>query len=130
MQDAQSKSREKRIDAFLKFAETSFLLMQRLWDAGDMAEISKLVSTRLLNQLEKDLVARGARTNFTEVTQLNFKLTSDFNDEVGSTVSVKFWGEMREEIDEAAERFEDIWHFCRINDGEKAWRIDGIRIVA
>ncbi|KWZ58325.1 hypothetical protein WK57_17525 [Burkholderia ubonensis] len=129
MKNAQLKSSEARKDDFLKLAETSFLLMQRLWDAGDMAEIRKLVSTRLLSKLESDLIARGDRSNHTEVTQLNLKLASDFDDEVGSVVSVKFWGEMREEIDAAAERFEDIWHFFRVNDCENSWRIDDIRIV-
>ncbi|CAB3774974.1 Tim44 domain-containing protein [Paraburkholderia humisilvae] len=120
---------DKRTDSFLTFARTSFLLMQRLWDAGDMEQIRKLVSARLQSRLERDLAARGDRINHTEVKRLDLELIPNSADEIGATVSVRFRGEMREDTDAAIERFEDIWHFLRIDNNEDGWQIDDIEIV-
>ncbi|KVC71781.1 hypothetical protein WI75_25720 [Burkholderia ubonensis] len=113
----------------MEFAEDVFFIMQRMWDAGDMGGISKIVGRGLELRLRVDLINRGDRINRTEVKELNLMLASDFSDEIGDSVAVKFWGKVREDVGGEVEPFEDLWRFSCIEDGGKFWRVEDIEIV-
>jgi predicted lipid-binding transport protein (Tim44 family) len=78
-------------------------------------------------RLKQDLEARGHEPSRTDVTQLEAEVLGT-EDTVNETlVSVRFYGQMREDDAQTAQPFQEIWNIVRSTQGDQAWRLAGIQ---
>jgi predicted lipid-binding transport protein (Tim44 family) len=74
-----------------------------------------------------DLEARGREPSVTEVTQLDAEVLGTESNANETLVSVRFYGQMREDDAQMAQPFQEIWNIVRSVQGDQAWRVAGIQ---
>ena len=109
--------------AFLQVARQSFLQMQAAWDRADLPAMSKLASESLLQDLREQLQQRGNVPNHTEVLELNARLLALEEVREAYIASVEFTGLIREDLDQAAEPFCELWMLAKIKSADRGWQL-------
>lgn len=116
--------------AFLQEAKKQFVLIQGLWDKGDTAQLRDYLTDDLVRELTPQIEAQSGRTK-TEVVLLNAellgmeKITDAGFD--GHLASVRFSGMLREEANQAAFRFEEVWNLYKADNS--GWLLAGIQQI-
>jgi predicted lipid-binding transport protein (Tim44 family) len=122
---------QAEIDQFLQVARKQFTELQKVWDSGDMNAIRGFVTESMAYGLEKQLAERGAAANHTAVVSLHTEWLGmeDATDEDGRAVDeayVRFYGLIREQLDGAAQSFDEVWTLQKPKDGSGGWLLAGI----
>lgn len=112
---------------FEKIAKQVFIRLQAANDAGDQDDLRRFTTPQMYASIQHDLLERGDRTQRTEVLQLNANVVDVATEDGQQIVSVRFWGLVREDGEQAAEDFDEIWHL--VKSGE-SWLIAGIQQTA
>ncbi len=128
---ADSQPSQAEIDQFLQVARKQFTELQKVWDSGDMTAIRGFVTESMAYGLEKQLAERGAAANHTSVVSLNTEWLGmeDATDEDGRAVDeayVRFYGLIREQLDGAAQSFDEVWTLQKPKSGSGGWLLAGI----
>lgn len=115
--------------AFLASAKTLFMRLQSAWDRNDQGDMFELTTHDMFMRLKLDLEAGGGKPGVTEVTQLDAEVLGTESNADETLVSVRFYGQMREDDAQTAQPFQEIWNLVRNAHGGHAWRLAGIQQI-
>lgn len=114
-------------EVFLRNAKIHFVQLQAAWDIGNMENIRKFVTLRMLTEVKVDLDSRGLQSNRTDVVQLNAELLGVEKHGEESCASVYFFGLIREAATEPAEPFSEVWNLTKSARSGEGWLLAGIQ---
>jgi predicted lipid-binding transport protein (Tim44 family) len=112
---------------FLASAKTMFMRLQGAWDRNEQGDLFELTTPEMFARIKQDLEARGGQPSVTEVTQLDAEVLGTESNADEALVSVRFYGQMREDDAQTAQPFQEIWNIVRSAHGDQAWRLAGIQ---
>lgn len=112
---------------FEKLAKQVFLRLQAANDAGDQADLRRFTTPQMYASIQHDLLERGTGTQRTEVLKLDAQVVDVATENGEQIVSVRFSGLVREEAEQAATDFDEVWHLVKAGEG---WLIAGIQQTA
>jgi predicted lipid-binding transport protein (Tim44 family) len=115
--------------AFLVAAKSMFIRLQGAWDRNEQGDLFELTTPEMFMRLKQDLETRGLKSSHTEVTQLEAEVLTSESNADETLVSVRFYGQMREDNAQTAEPFQEIWNLVRQANGDEAWRLAGIQQI-
>ena len=113
--------------AFLESAKIMFNRLQGAWDRNEQGDLFELTTPEMFARIKQDLEARGAQPSLTDVTQLNAEVVGTESNADETLVSVRFYGQMREDNAQSAQPFQEIWNMVRSVHGDQVWRLAGIQ---
>jgi predicted lipid-binding transport protein (Tim44 family) len=115
------------VDGFLRQAKLNFVRLQAANDRGDMEDIRLFSTPEVAAEIQVQYQERGHAQQQTDVIQLHADLL-DIDSEAGRHVaSVRFHGQLREDVHAAPELFTEVWHLVKPVDGSSGWRVAGIQ---
>lgn len=112
---------------FEKIAKQVFIRLQAANDAGDQADLRRFTTPQMYASIQHDLLERGTQAQRTEVLQLDASVVDVASENGEQIVSVRFWGLVREQSEQAATDFDEVWHLVQSGEG---WLIGGIQQTA
>lgn len=112
---------------FEKIAKQVFIRLQAANDAGDQADLRRFTTPQMYASIQTDLLERSGQTQSTEVLQLDASVVDVATENGEQIVSVRFWGLVREQSEQAATDFDEVWHLVQSGQG---WLIAGIQQTA
>lgn len=112
---------------FEKIAKQVFIRLQAANDAGDQADLRRFTTPQMYASIQTDLLERGGKAQRTEVLQLDASVVDVATENGEQIVSVRFWGLVREDSEQAAADFDEVWHLAKSGEG---WLIAGIQQTA
>ncbi|MBC8742925.1 Tim44 domain-containing protein [Paraburkholderia sp. UCT31] len=115
--------------AFLESAKTLFMRLQGAWDRNEQGDLFELTTPEMFAQIKRDLEARGRQVSHTEVTQLDAEVLGTERNADETLVSVRFYGQMREDDAPTAQPFQEVWNMVSDARGNQAWRLAGIQQI-
>lgn len=115
---------------FERIAKMIFIRLQAANDAGNVDDLRRFTTPELFASLRLDLQERGAKTQQTDVMQLDAELVDTVLEGSQYVASVRFHGLIREEEGAGAERFNELWHLVKPAAGQGEWAIAGITPLA
>ena len=115
---------------FVRNARVQFIRLQAAYDAGDLADIQGFTTPALFAELQRDLVARGAVAQHSEVQQLQAEVVEVAEDADDYRVSVRYTGVMRDTREGSEEAFDEVWHLVKPRQGTAGWVLAGIEQMA
>ena len=116
--------------AFLQVARQSFLQMQVAWDRADLPAMGVLASESLLEDLREQLAERGQAGNHTEVLELHARLVALEDLHEALLASVEFSGLIREQFDDTAAPFRELWMLAKIKSADVGWRLARVQSLS
>lgn len=109
---------------FEKIAKQVFIRLQAANDAGDQADLRRFTTPQMYASIQQELLERGGQAQRTEVLQLDARVVDVATENGEQVVSVRFWGLVREQSEQAGQDFDEIWHLAQAGEG---WLIAGIQ---
>ena len=103
-----------------------FIRLQAANDAGNVDDLRKFTTPELFASLRVDLQERGQKVNQTDVMQLDAEVVDAAKEDGQLIASVRFHGLIREEADQGAQPFDELWHLVKPLDDSREWAIAGI----
>ncbi len=111
---------------FTRIAKMIFIRMQAANDEANIEDLRKFTTPELFASLRLDLQERGSAKQQTDVMQLDADVVDTAQEQGQWVVSVRFHGLIREEIDQGAQPFDELWHLVKPLDDSREWAIAGI----
>jgi predicted lipid-binding transport protein (Tim44 family) len=111
----------------LTSAKTMFVRLQGAWDRNEQGDLFELTTPEMFARIKQDLEGRGGQPNRTEVQQLDAEVLGVETNADETLVSVRFYGQIREDDAPTAEPFREVWNIVRAAHGDPAWRLAGIQ---
>ena len=99
-------------------------------DAGNVDDLRKFTTPELFASLRLDLQERGPAAQQTDVEHLDAELVETVQERDQWVASVRFSGRIREEANQPAQPFQELWHLVKPAQGEGDWAIAGITPLA
>ena len=115
------------VAGFLRGAKLNYMKLQLANDRGNLEELREFTSPELFEELKKDVNARGATQQQTDVLSLNADLLEVATESDKHWASVRFSGTIRENAGSAPEGFEEVWNLAKPVDGSSGWVLAGIQ---
>ncbi len=112
---------------FLKGAKLNFVKLQMANDAGELDEIREFTTNELFEELKKDVLARNAQSQQTDVMNLGADLLELTTEQDRHWASVRFSGMVREAAAAEPAAFEEVWNLVKPADGSSGWLLAGIQ---
>lgn len=112
---------------FETLAKQVFIRLQAANDAGDQADLRRFTTPQMYASIQQELLERGGAAQRTEVLQLDAGVIDVATENGEQIVSVRFRGLVREDSQQAAIDFDEVWHLAKAGDG---WLIAGIQQTA
>ncbi|QBZ82201.1 import inner membrane translocase, subunit Tim44 [Hydrogenovibrio crunogenus] len=113
--------------SFIEASKEHFRAVQKAWDTLDARELTDYCTPELFAALQSEMDSLQAGENHTEVDELNAETVDMAVDGEYFIVSVRFSGFIKEERNDVAHAFNEIWHIRRLAVGEGNWQIAGIQ---
>lgn len=110
---------------FLGEAKKQFVQIQKIWDSGDLTQLSEYLTDDLIAEMRQQL-SEQSESNHTQVVLLNAELLGIEKVSDGHLASVRFSGMLREGAGEAF-RFEEVWNLFKPETG--GWLLAGIQQI-
>jgi len=107
---------------FLRAAKVLFMRMQADYDAKNLEDIRQFTSPEVCAEIQIQFQERGDAVNTTEVVTLNAEIL----DASPSNASARFSGMIKEDTNQPAAAFAEIWHFEKNTNSQK-WIVSGIQ---
>ena len=111
---------------FTRIAKMIFIRMQAANDEANIEDLRKFTTPELFAPLRLDLQERGAAKQQTDVMQLDAEVVDAAQEPGQWVVSVRFHGLIREEAEQGAQPFDELWHLVKPLDDSRDWAIAGI----
>ena len=108
-------------------AKSMFMRLQGAWDRNEQGDLFELTTPEMFAQLKRDLEGRGNQPNRTEVPQLDAEVLGVESTADETFVSVRFYGQMREDDAPTAQPFQEVWNIVRSAHSGNTWRLVGIQ---
>jgi predicted lipid-binding transport protein (Tim44 family) len=115
------------VAGFLRGAKLNYMKLQIANDQGNLDDLREFTSDDLFEELKKDLQARGAAKQQTDVLALNADLLEVVTEGDKHWASVRFSGTVRESPGEAPTGFEEVWNLAKPVNGAQGWQLAGIQ---
>ena len=112
--------------AFLQEAKKQFAHVQAIWDKGDVEQLRGYLTDDLVKELSPQITENAGRTK-TDIVLLNAELLGMEQVADGHLASVRFSGMLREEANQAAFRFEEVWNLYKTDNS--GWLLAGIQQI-
>lgn len=116
-------------DGFLKHAKLNFTSMQQAFDRADLMALKDLTTPEMFLEVKRDLDGRGSATNQTEVLKLDAEAIEVVQEGDVAWASVRFHGLVRENPEEPATSFDEVWNLRRDLAAKEGWLLAGIQQV-
>jgi len=114
--------------AFLRAAKLNFVKLQIANDAGRLDEIRDFTTDEMFDALRKDVLARPANAQQTDVISLNADLLEVATEQDSHWASVRFSGLVRETPQSEPVGFEEVWNLVKPAQGAGGgWLLAGIQ---
>lgn len=113
--------------SFIEASKAHFKAVQKAWDTLDAQELIDYCTPELMAALQSEMDSFQAGENHTEVEELNAETVDMAIDGEYFIVSVRFSGFIKEDRNDVAHAFNEIWHIRRLAAGEGNWQIAGIQ---
>jgi predicted lipid-binding transport protein (Tim44 family) len=113
--------------AFLVSAKAMFMRLQGAWDRNEQGDLFELTTPEMFARLKQDLESRGREPSHTDVPQLDAEVLGTESNADETFVSVRFYGQIREDDAQTAQPFQEIWNLVKQAQGDPAWRLAGIQ---
>jgi predicted lipid-binding transport protein (Tim44 family) len=113
-------------DAFVRVAKLIFIRMQAANDAANLDDLRQFSTPEMFAVFRLELQDRKGAAQKTDVVQLDAEVVDYAEERDQYIVSVRFHGLVREESEQAAEPFDEVWHLVKPTDGSREWAIAGI----
>jgi len=114
------------VEGFSRIAKMIFIRMQAANDTGDLNDLRSFTTPEMFAMAKVELQERAGNTQTTDVVHVDTEVLDLVKEGERHTVSVRFHGQIREDIGAAVEDFDEIWHLTRFGDSP-AWAIAGIQ---
>lgn len=115
------------VAGFLRTARLNFMRLQAANDDADLEALREFTTAELFEGLRRDIEARGAARQRTDVTALHADLLEVTTEGDRHWASVRFSGMVRESPGAAAQGFEEVWNLAKPADGSSGWLLAGIQ---
>ena len=116
--------------AFLQVARQSFLQMQAAWDRADLPALGLMTTAPLLDDLRQQLALRGPGPNRTEVLDLQARLLALEELRGACMASVEFSGWIREQADDQAAPFRELWLLADVKSAGCGWKLARVQSLS
>ncbi len=113
-------------EGFSRIAKMIFIRMQAANDTGDLNDLRSFTTPEMFAMAKVDLQERAGKPQTTDVVHVDTDVLDLVKEGERHTVSVRFHGQIREDIGAPVEDFDEIWHLTRFGDSP-AWAIAGIQ---
>ncbi len=113
-------------EGFSRIAKMIFIRMQAANDAGDLNDLRNFTTPEMFAMAKMELQDRAGKAQTTDVVHVDAEVLDLVKEGERHTVSVRFHGQIREDIGAPVEDFDEIWHLTRFGDSP-AWAIAGIQ---
>ena len=116
------------LPGFERQARFAFIRMQAANDARDVNDIRDFTTPEMYAELSLQIQERGDAPQKTEIVSLNVAVLEVTTEGQRAVASVRYTGEIREEVGGPAESFDEIWHVSkRLDDAKSTWLLAGIQ---
>jgi predicted lipid-binding transport protein (Tim44 family) len=116
------------IPGFERQARFAFIRLQAANDARDVNDIRDFTTPEMYAELSLQIQERGSAPQKTEIVSLNVGVLEVTTEGQRAVASVRYTGELREEVGAPAESFDEIWHVSkRLDDAKSTWLLAGIQ---
>ena len=116
------------VPGFERQARFAFIRMQAANDARDLNDIRDFTTPEMYAELSLQIQERGDAAQKTEIVSLNVAVLEVSTEGQRAVASVRYTGEIREEVGGPAEAFDEIWHVSkRLDDAKSTWLLAGIQ---
>lgn len=122
----ESESNPREVEDLLDQAKLLFTRMQSAYDNKNLQEIKEYTSPNVLSEIESQIQARGQEENCTHILSLNAEWLGSDTLFQETLHSIRFSGIIKEDAQQAAQPFVEIWHLKR-NPATNALLIAGIQ---
>lgn len=115
------------VEGFLRAARMNFVRLQVANDSGDVQAIREVVTPGMFDELSKDIRARGAQPQTTDIVSVDADLLEVAPAGTTYYASVRFSGMVREEPGTPPKSFNEVWNLAKPADGSTGWLLAGIQ---
>lgn len=115
--------------AFAEQSKRHFVALQEAWDKADLKMLADYTSPAMYREIEAQLRSRSDGANRTDVVTLDAEVLGVASDAHEHMASVRFHGLLREEVDGAAQTFDEVWNLTKPIEGGGGWVLAGIQQV-
>lgn len=122
--------RQREIEELLSLARESFVQVQDAWDRADMGALAGLATAPLLEELRDQLAQRGPGLNRTEVVSLQARLLGLEELHEAFVASVEFTGLIREQRDQGAAPFRELWLLANVKAAGSGWKLARVQSLS
>jgi predicted lipid-binding transport protein (Tim44 family) len=112
---------------FERIAKMIFIRLQAANDVADLNDLRAFTTPEMFAVIKLDLQERGTTPQRTDVVRVDAEVLDVASEAERQIVSVRFHGLIREDVDAAAEPFDEVWHLVKPADGSRDWAIAGIQ---
>ena len=113
---------------FERQARFAFIRLQAANDSKDVNDIRDFTTPEMYAELSLQIQERGDANQKTEIISMNVAVLEVINEGQRAIASVRYTGEIREEVGAPAEAFDEIWHVSkRLDDAKSTWLLAGIQ---
>jgi len=113
-------------EGFSRVAKMIFIRMQAANDTGDLNDLRSFTTPEMFAVAKMELQDRAGKAQTTDVVHVDAEVLDLAKEGERQVVSVRFHGQIREDIDAPVENFDEIWHLTRFGDNP-GWSIAGIQ---
>jgi predicted lipid-binding transport protein (Tim44 family) len=113
-------------EGFSRIAKMIFIRMQAANDTGDLNDLRSFTTPEMFAVAKMELQDRAGKAQTTDVVHVDAEVLDLAKEGERQVVSVRFHGQIREDIGAPVEDFDEIWHLTRFGDNP-AWSIAGIQ---
>jgi predicted lipid-binding transport protein (Tim44 family) len=114
------------VAGFVRTAKLNFIKLQVANDLGDLGQIREFTTPEMFDALRKDVAARGAAGQQTDVVTLEAQLLEVVTEGDSHHASLRFSGTTREAPGAPPTAFSEVWNLARPVDGSCGWLLAGI----
>ena len=118
------------LQAFLQVARDSFVQMQAAWDRADLPALGLMATDALMDDLREQLALRGPGPNCTEVLELQARLLALDEMKEAFVASVEFSGLIREQRDDRAAPFKELWLLANVKAANRGWQLARVQSLS
>lgn len=115
------------VAGFLHQAKVQFVRLQAAFDAGDLNDLREFTSPEVFAELKLQIDEDREAGQRTDVVEIDAELLGIEQRAGEYLASVRYSGMMRENPEQPAESFVEIWNLTRPVDGPGGWVLAGIQ---
>lgn len=116
-------------EGFARQAKLNFIRLQAANDTGNLEDLREFTTPEMFAELRMQILERGSTPQQTDVLKLEAEVVDVTTETARHIVSVRFWGDIREEQAGPVCEFAEVWHLTKPVSGNHGWVIAGIEQI-